>query len=112
MIADEGIFLGYSQSSKAYRVYNKRLLIVEESVHVTFNDNPLNSIGKGSSFHGVGASTEDILKDTDKGVNQPKSVDVKKDEDENIENKNNESHGENYGLPLEWRTSKDHQHYW
>ena len=36
--ADEGIFLGYSQSSKAYRVYNKRLLIVEEFVHVSFDE--------------------------------------------------------------------------
>lgn len=27
--ADEGIFLGYSQSTKAYRVYNKILLTVE-----------------------------------------------------------------------------------
>lgn len=38
---NEGIFLGYSQSSKAYRVYNKRLLIVEESVHVTFDESYL-----------------------------------------------------------------------
>ena len=27
--ADEGIFLGYSTSSKAYRVFNKRTLVVE-----------------------------------------------------------------------------------
>lgn len=33
---EECIFLGYSQSSKAYWVYNKRLHIVEESMHVTF----------------------------------------------------------------------------
>jgi len=32
--ADSGIFLGYSLSRNAYRVYNKRLMIVEESVHV------------------------------------------------------------------------------
>ena len=33
-----GIFLGYSNSSKAYRVYNKRTLVVEESMHVTFDE--------------------------------------------------------------------------
>ncbi|OAY23990.2 hypothetical protein MANES_18G120350v8 [Manihot esculenta] len=33
---DEGIFLGYSISSKSYRVFNKRTLIVEESMHVIF----------------------------------------------------------------------------
>ena len=33
---DERIFLGYSTSSKAYRVFNKRTLVVEESMHVVF----------------------------------------------------------------------------
>ena len=36
--ADEGVFLGYSTRSKAYRVYNKRTKIVEESMHVTFDE--------------------------------------------------------------------------
>ena len=27
--ADEGIFLGYSTSSKAYRIFNKRTLVIE-----------------------------------------------------------------------------------
>ena len=36
--ADEGIFLGYSIHNKAYKVYNKRTLVVEESVHVTFDE--------------------------------------------------------------------------
>ncbi len=30
---DKGIFLGYSTSSKAYRVINKRTLVVEESIN-------------------------------------------------------------------------------
>ena len=34
--SDEGIFLGYSERSKAYRVFNKRTLVVEESIHVEF----------------------------------------------------------------------------
>ena len=33
---DEEIFLGYSTSSKAYRVFNKITLIVEESMDVVF----------------------------------------------------------------------------
>ncbi|KAG8645564.1 hypothetical protein MANES_10G076205v8 [Manihot esculenta] len=41
---DEGIFLGYSISSKSYRVFNKRTLIVEESMHVVFDEsNPFAS---------------------------------------------------------------------
>ena len=36
--SDIGIFLGYSSSSKAYRVYNKRTLVIEESIHVNFDE--------------------------------------------------------------------------
>ena len=36
--SDDAIFLGYSSTSKAYRVYNKRTLVVEESIHVTFDE--------------------------------------------------------------------------
>ena len=36
--ADNGIFIDYSSNNHAYRVYNKRLMIVEESVHVVFDE--------------------------------------------------------------------------
>ena len=36
--SDEAIFLGYSSTSKAFRVFNKRTLIVEESIHVVFDE--------------------------------------------------------------------------
>ena len=36
--SDEAIFLGYSMTSKAFRVFNKRTLVVEESVHVVFDE--------------------------------------------------------------------------
>ncbi|XP_075085138.1 uncharacterized protein LOC142168358 [Nicotiana tabacum] len=39
--SDEGIFLGYSSQSKAYKVYNKRTQCIEESVHVIFNESYL-----------------------------------------------------------------------
>ena len=35
---DEGIFLGYSTFNKAYRVSNKRTLVVEESMHIVFDE--------------------------------------------------------------------------
>ena len=34
--SDEAIFMGYALNSKAYRVFNKTSLIVEESIHVIF----------------------------------------------------------------------------
>ncbi|KAI3673186.1 hypothetical protein L6452_39302 [Arctium lappa] len=36
--ADDGIFLGYSSISKAYRVFNKRRQSVEETIHITFDE--------------------------------------------------------------------------
>ena len=36
--SDEAILLGYSSTSKAFRVFNKRTLVVEESIHVVFDE--------------------------------------------------------------------------
>ncbi|GKA33228.1 retrovirus-related pol polyprotein from transposon TNT 1-94 [Tanacetum coccineum] len=39
---DEGFFVGYSTNSKAFRVFNSRTRIVEENLHVRFNENTPN----------------------------------------------------------------------
>ncbi|CAN1346353.1 Retrovirus-related Pol polyprotein from transposon TNT 1-94 [Linum perenne] len=36
--SNEAIFLGYSQTSKAFRIFNSRTSKVEESIHVVFDD--------------------------------------------------------------------------
>lgn len=36
--SDEDVFVGYSSSIKAYRVFNKRTLCIEESVDVIFEE--------------------------------------------------------------------------
>ena len=36
--SDEGIFLGYSIFGKTYRVFNKCTLVVEESIHMVFDE--------------------------------------------------------------------------
>lgn len=36
--SDEGIFLGYSTTSRAYRVFNKRTHFVMESIDVTIKE--------------------------------------------------------------------------
>ena len=41
--ADEGIVIGYSDRSKAYRIYNKRTNTIEESLHVSFDENEKSS---------------------------------------------------------------------
>ncbi|GKB59273.1 ribonuclease H-like domain-containing protein [Tanacetum coccineum] len=42
---DEGFFVGYSVVSKAIRVFNKRIRIVEEALHIRFLKNAPNVIG-------------------------------------------------------------------
>lgn len=36
--SDEGVFVGNSSSSKAYKVFSERILCVEESVHLIFDE--------------------------------------------------------------------------
>nr|GEV84277.1 hypothetical protein [Tanacetum cinerariifolium] len=47
---DEGYFVGYSMSSKAFRVFNKRTKKVEENLHVDFLENKLITKGVGSNW--------------------------------------------------------------
>nr|GFB08827.1 hypothetical protein [Tanacetum cinerariifolium] len=37
---DECIFVGYSTQSRAYRVFNKRTIVIMESIHVNFDEMP------------------------------------------------------------------------
>ena len=45
--SDEGIFLGYSSTSKAYRVYNKRIMKVMGTVNVVINESSDSGSEKG-----------------------------------------------------------------
>ena len=46
---DVGIFLGYSTSSKAFKVFKKRTMVVEEFIHVIFYESN-NSLQERESF--------------------------------------------------------------
>nr|GEV31823.1 hypothetical protein [Tanacetum cinerariifolium] len=54
---DEGYFIGYSMSSNAFRVFNKRTKIVEENLHVDFLENK--AIEKGTKD----AASQKVKKD-------------------------------------------------
>nr|KYP55915.1 Retrovirus-related Pol polyprotein from transposon TNT 1-94 [Cajanus cajan] len=92
--ADETIFLGYSTNSKAYKVYNKRTLIVEESVHVVFDETNKQE-------------TKQIeIQDLTDLLDQPpleSEPSEKPKESESIETTKKTSEQ----LPKEWKTSKD-----
>nr|GEV67204.1 hypothetical protein [Tanacetum cinerariifolium] len=47
---DEGYFLGYSMSSKAFRIFNKRTNRVEKNVHIEFVENKAIEKGSGPNW--------------------------------------------------------------
>ncbi|GJU49058.1 ribonuclease H-like domain-containing protein [Tanacetum coccineum] len=47
---DEGFFVGYSLSSKAFRVYNKRTRHIEENLHIDFLENKVIDKGAGPDW--------------------------------------------------------------
>nr|GEU48718.1 hypothetical protein [Tanacetum cinerariifolium] len=47
---DEGFLVGYSDSSKAFRVFNSRTRIVQETLHVNFLENKPNVAGSGPTW--------------------------------------------------------------
>nr|GFA22724.1 retrovirus-related Pol polyprotein from transposon TNT 1-94 [Tanacetum cinerariifolium] len=46
---DECIFVGYSNQSKAYRVFKKRTRVIMESIHVNFDELPQMALDQNSS---------------------------------------------------------------
>lgn len=58
--SDEGLFLGYSSLSKAYRVYNHKTSSIEEYVHVDFDESPQKT-GKGICYVISGVIMENLI---------------------------------------------------
>jgi len=51
--SDEGIFLGYSTNSRAYRVFNKRSKTVMESINVVIDDEEVGASSKGEEIQPI-----------------------------------------------------------
>ncbi|XP_075083633.1 uncharacterized protein LOC142167368 [Nicotiana tabacum] len=66
--SDEIIFLGYSINNGSFRVYNKRTLSIEESVHVVFDEN--NTLTE----KGIIAGDEDQNQETTQSSNLQESA--------------------------------------
>ena len=71
---DEGIFLGYSTSSKAYRVFNKRTLVVEESMHVVFYES--NSLDPRKDICSVDNDVGELVEINAQEENASKSLEL------------------------------------
>ena len=85
--ADIGIMLGYSSVSKAYRVFNKWTLTVEESIHVVFDEsfeiipNKINELSNRLESTNLQSDNEDEIKihwnnTLDSPLNQTYVVDI------------------------------------
>nr|GFC40194.1 ribonuclease H-like domain-containing protein [Tanacetum cinerariifolium] len=48
--ANEGFFVGYSVNSKAFRVFNSRTMLVEETLHIVFLENKTNVAKSGPTW--------------------------------------------------------------
>nr|GFA20167.1 retrovirus-related Pol polyprotein from transposon TNT 1-94 [Tanacetum cinerariifolium] len=60
--ADEGFFIGYLLNSKAFRVFNSRTRIVEENLHIRFNENTPNITRSGINWlFDIDAQTKPII---------------------------------------------------
>ena len=102
--ADEGIFLGYSTSSKTYRVFNKRTLVVEESMHVVFNES--NPLDPRKDFCSIDDDVGELINESiqKENANKPLELeDPKKEEDEEMPQPTLK-----YDLPKDWQFKKAH----
>nr|GEU32623.1 ribonuclease H-like domain-containing protein [Tanacetum cinerariifolium] len=47
---NEGFFVGYSLNNKAFRIFNNRTTIMEETLHIKFSKNTPNNVGSGPNW--------------------------------------------------------------
>jgi len=100
--ADEGIFLGYSPHSHTYRAYNKSTMLIEETVHITFDEinQKLQEVPKFTADDGEIESIQRLNgTTTDQEIEQP----------EESKSRNSEIYSapDRTDLPQEWRVPRD-----
>jgi len=94
--SDKRIFLGYSLSSHAYRVYNKKLMTIEESMHVVFDET--NKSEQGLAKINTEKDEQNIFSKNLDNNTEIQPVDFVKQPIENMQQDD---------LPKEWRIPRD-----
>lgn len=81
-ISDDGIFLGYSPHSKAYKVFNKRTMCVEKDIHVIFYEsNNLDEKGLHDEDYDIGFTGDgDTMESDEDGSENHKTIDTDHEE--------------------------------
>ncbi|GJR96673.1 retrovirus-related pol polyprotein from transposon TNT 1-94 [Tanacetum coccineum] len=94
----EGVFLGYSQNSKAYIILNKHTRKVEESLNVTFDETPPPS--KTSPLVDDDLDEEEAIKVTEKKNLENDTVDETLEIDEIVNIKESRNHLQPFSSPF------------
>ncbi|XP_050890376.1 uncharacterized protein LOC127095777 [Lathyrus oleraceus] len=120
MTSDISLFIYFTPKKKGFMTYgekNKRATLGKDSVgnpsSTTIYDVILvealkHNLLSISQLCDKGVPSEDILKDTEKEIDQPETVKLEEGEDDNSEKKKDESTTKVDDLPLALRSSKDH----
>jgi len=93
---DNGIFLGYSLTSHAYRVYNKRFMTVEEYVHIVFDET--NNVEQGPVKFSAKEDEHNIFLKNLENCPENQPVVSQNQPIENLQQRE---------LPKEWRIPRD-----
>lgn len=96
--SDEGIFVGYSSVSKAYRVYNERRKIVEETINVTFDDSSLSQSENTTQtdLDSINSLCEELVRCSHLEESQPMIDDSESEDERKVEKASQESDEEGY----------------
>ena len=100
--SDEAILMGYALNSKTYRVFNKTSLVVEESIHVVFDE--------------TNATPRKVVLDEDADIEESKRSKVNKTKEKEIEDTKDDPLLEDLqrkevqhdDLSKSWKNVKDH----
>nr|GFB54386.1 retrovirus-related Pol polyprotein from transposon TNT 1-94 [Tanacetum cinerariifolium] len=91
---DEGFYVGYSVCSKAFRVFNSRTRIVQETLHVNFMENKPNIAGSGPACGAQTRKQGDKTENKDKGKSHVFTITGFRDLNAEFEECNNNSSNE------------------
>ncbi|GJV50122.1 putative ribonuclease H-like domain-containing protein, partial [Tanacetum coccineum] len=90
--ADEGFFIRYSLNSKAFRVFNSRIRIVEENLHIRFSKSTPNVVGTKASDNVESHMMTKPLSDDGKKVDEDPRKDSEckdQEKEDNVNSTNN-----------------------
>lgn len=92
MIADEGIFLEYFLSTKAFKIYNLRTRTIIESINVSFDDGNIAGIQDEEEYDSLRFKNEVPISDRNANSDGTASFDNIADVNDSSSDNDNEDH--------------------